>query len=486
MTALAPSAALGATLRRPLLGPPLSAAERRTLATVVGHREARTQTRATQHRRPRPLLRRVAIVAAVLTLTFTANLATAPSAQAFDIFGPVKHAVEDAFTWFIDQIAKAICDFVGDFVGGILRYADTGLGVDFNAAWFKNNYQHMMMGGFLMGLAILCVQAIAAALRRNPTQMLTALGATLIGVITSFISLSLIMMVSGGVDDWCAAVTGGKSIATATEKTIKGLPDHIGGVGAILVAVLYLVFALLLFIVLIVRRLAIFIIALFIPVYAAGLSGGWTNQMVKRAGELLFVLLLSKLAIIATFALGVSMITSDTKDLDATVLAISGVVVMAFAVLSPLGVMYLVAFADGLLVGQLASSAHHGRGGLAGARNQVRGHDGHGNRTALGRVTGAGRGRVRKDQQGSTGGVIASARRAAQRVRPGGSSRPNRRGPNDAARQSRALGARKAAGPPGAGTASSGGPRIAKNRSTTTRSPATPGENNPRRGGTEP
>jgi hypothetical protein len=68
----------------------------------------------------------------------------------------------------------------------------------------------------------------------------------------------------------------------------------------------------------------------------------------------------------------------------------------AFAVLSPLDVMYLAAFADGLLVGQIASSAHHGRSGLASARNQIRGHDGHGNRSALGRVTG--RGRVRRDQ----------------------------------------------------------------------------------------
>jgi hypothetical protein len=41
-------------------------------------------------------------------------------------------------------------------------------------AWFQNNYEHMMLGGFLMGLAIMIVQCTAAALRRNLTQMLTA------------------------------------------------------------------------------------------------------------------------------------------------------------------------------------------------------------------------------------------------------------------------------------------------------------------------
>jgi len=282
------------------------------------------------------------------------------------------------------------------------------------------------------------------------------------------------MMVSGGIDNWCAAVTGGTSIAGGTQKTIDGLPDKIGGIGAILVAVLYLVFSILLFIVLIVRRLGIFVISLFIPVYAGGLGGGWTNGMVKRAAELLFVLLMSKLAIIGTFSLGGSMLIGDTKGLDVEVGVVGGVVVMAFAVLSPLGVMYLVAFADGLLVGQLASSGHHGRSGMAGARNQVRGHDGHGNRSALGRVTGAGRDRVRRDQQGGAGGgrgVIASARRAAQKVRPGGTSgtRPNGRGPNDSARQSRARGARRAAGSAGttstgAGSAGSPRPALRKNR----------------------
>ena len=269
-------------------------------------------------------------------------------------------------------------------------------------------------------------------------------------------------------------MTGGKSIADGTQKTIKDLPDQVGAVGAILVAVLYLVFSLLLFIVLIVRRLGIFVISLFIPVYAGGLGGGWTNGMVKRATEILFVLLLSKLAIIGTFTLGESMLVGDTKGLNVEVTAISGVVVMAFAVLSPLGVMYLVAFADGLLVGQIASSAHHGRSGLASARNQTRGHDGHGNRTALGRLTGRGRDRVRRDQQGGIGGgrgIIAAARRAAHRVRPAGTSGAGR-SPSDATRQARARGARRA-------TSGIANPRTTrptpKNRGPTGRGPGTRG-----------
>jgi hypothetical protein len=304
--------------------------------------------------------------------------------------------------------------------------------------------------------------------------MLTAVAATLLGVLTSFVALSLIMMISAGIDDWCAAVTGGKSIADGTQKTIKGLPDQVGAVGAILIAVLYLVFSVLLFIVLIVRRLGIYVISLFIPVYAGGLGGGWTSHMVKRATEILFVLLLSKLAIIGTFTLGESMLVGDTKGLNVEVAAISGVVVMAFAVLSPLGVMYLVAFADGLLVGQIASSAHHGRSGLASARNQTRGHDGHGNRTALGRVTGRGRDRVRRDQQGGIGGgrgIIAAARRTAHRVRSAGTSGAGRT-PSDATRQARARGARRAAN----GIANPRTtPPTPKNRGTTGRGPGTRG-----------
>jgi len=411
-----------------------------------------------RHRRARPLRRqawalgrRGVVVFATLLVVLGVELVCAPAAAAFDIFGPVKRAFTDALNGFIDAIAKAVCGFVAGMVHGILGYADKGLGIDFSASWFKDNYQHMMLGGFLMGLAIMLVQCTAAALRRNPYQMLTSVAATGIGVLASFVSLSLIMMVSGAIDDWCAMITGGSSIADGTRDTITSLPDKIGGVGAIFVAVLYLVFALALFIILIVRRLGIFVIALFIPVYAGGLGGGWTNGMVKRASELLFVLLMSKLAIIATFALGESMLVGDTKGLDVEVSVISGVVVMAFAVLSPLAVMYLVAFADGLLVGQLGSSASHGRSGMSGARNQIRGHDGHGNRTGLGRVTGAGKGRVRKDQQGDLH-PIAAGKRAAQRIGKGPLGRAGAaagRGIGRAgaatARQARARGARRAA-----------------------------------------
>ncbi len=464
-----------AALRRVLLGPELTVGERAVLRHVLEHVPDRLRTvdRPVFWRRstPRRAARRSAVVLALLVAMGAGSLATAPSAEAFDIFGPVKHAFQDAMTWFIDQIAKAVCGFVANLVHGILGYADKGLGIDFNVTWFKHNYENMMTGGFLMGLAIMIVQCTAAALRRNPTQILTAVTATLLGVFTSFVSLSLIMLVSGGIDDWCAAVTGGTSIADGTRKTIEGLPDKIGGIGAILVAVLYRVFSILLFIVLIVRRLGIFVISLFIPVYAGGLGGGWTNGMVKRAAELLFVLLMTKLAIIGTFTLGASMLIGDTKGLDVEVNVVGGVVVMAFAVLSPLGVMYLVAFADGLLVSQLSNAHGAGRGGIAGARNQIRGHDGRGNRSALGRVTGAGRKQVRTSHQGSSGGVIASARRAVQRVRPGhtGDSRPAGRGANDSARQSRARGARRAAGSggntsTGAGGASSSRQSMRKNR----------------------
>jgi hypothetical protein len=474
LTATAP-ASPGSVLKRMLLGAELTAAERVLIRSVL-ERASRLPAVHLRRSAARRVLRRVGIVAGIVAGVFGLNMITAPQAQAFSIFGPVKHALETVLNAFLMAIAHAVCDFVAGMVHGVLGYADKGLGIDFNAEWFKHNYENMMLGGFLMGLAIMIVQCTAAALRRNPTQMLTAVSATLLGVLASFGSLSLIMMVSAGIDNWCAAMTGGTNIADATAKTIKGLPDQVGAVGSILVAVLYLVFSLLLFIVLIVRRLGIYVISLFIPVYAGGLGGGWTSHMVKRASELLFVLLMSKLAIIGTFTLGASMIVGDTKGLDVEVSVISGVVVMAFAVISPLGVMYLVAFADGLLVGQLASSAHHGRSGMSGARNQIRGHDGHGNRSALGRVTGAGRDRVRRDQQGGVGGgrgVIASARRAAQRVRPGGASgtRPGGRSPNDAARQSRARGARRAAGSgtgTGAGSSGSSTPRsqAPKNRGT--------------------
>lgn len=406
------------------------------------------QSARKQHRTSR-VKRNATIVVGGVVAMFVLSVVCAPPAAAFDIFGPVKHAFEDAMNWFIKQIAQAICDFVAGLVHGILGYADKGLGIDFNVAWFKHNYENMMLGGFLMGLAIMLVQGIAAALRRNPTQLLTAVSATLIGVLASFVSLTLIMMVSDAIDDWCAAVTGGTSIADTTRDTIKGLPDKIGGVGAILVAVLYLVFSVLLFIVLIVRRLGIYVISLFIPVYAGGLGGGWTNGMVKRAAELLFVLLMSKLAIIATFTLGASMLVGDTKGLDVEVNVVGGVVVMAFAVLSPLGVMYLVAFADGLLTGQLASSAHSGRAGIQSARNQLRGHDGRGNRTGLGRVTGVGIGKVRPSHQGGSG-VISSARRAARRARPGGSTGTSPSGgtpTGNSTRRSRARGARRASSP---------------------------------------
>lgn len=342
-----------------------------------------------------------------------------PDVRAFDIKGPVTNAISDALNAALNGFAKALCNFVGDLVHGILSYSDKGLGIDFSVGWFKDNYERMMVGGFLMGLAIFVVQCIAAALRRNPQMMLTALGATLLGVFTSFVSLTLIMMISAAIDDWSGAVTGGASIADGIRDEIKGLPDKVGAIGSVYVAIGYLLFSFALFLVLVVRRLGIYIIALFIPVYAAGMGGGWTNGMMKRAAELLFVLLMSKLAIVATFTLGESMLVGDTSGMDAVIDALSGVLVMLMAAVSPLGVMYLVAFADGLLVGQLAAAGGAGRAGVTSSVNQVRGHNGHGGRTLGGRITGAGRGSVGGNARQPAGGIRGmgnAARTARNRI----------------------------------------------------------------------
>lgn len=346
---------------------------------------------------------------------------------AFDVFSPVKGAIKSSFEDMTTSIADQICDWVASLTGAVLRYVDKGLGVDFTLTWFKDNYEKMMVGGFLMALAVLLVQAMVAAVRRNPQMLLMSLSATLVGIFASFVALSLVMMVSGAIDDWSGAIVGIGDLATAKEKEIRELPRPVdeGGVGpfgAIVMALLNMLFAFLLFLVAVIRRIGIYVIALFIPVYCAGLGGSWTSPMVKRAGELLFVLLMSKLAIVATFQLGHAMLAADPKvdgsDLPTIIVTVlSGVVVMGLAAFSPLGLMYLTSFGDALLVGQLAAVSGHTRGAFSAVRGRTRALTGGllGGRRGGGGVGGGSRGGgggrllAARGGAGRAGGALSSA-----------------------------------------------------------------------------
>jgi hypothetical protein len=67
--------------------------------------------------------RRLGVLVAVIAGVLGLNLIAAPPAQAFNIFDPVKHAVQDAFNSFLDQLAHAIRGS-SPTRHGILGYAD--------------------------------------------------------------------------------------------------------------------------------------------------------------------------------------------------------------------------------------------------------------------------------------------------------------------------------------------------------------------------
>jgi type IV secretion system protein TrbL len=415
-------------------------------------------------------------------------------------FSPIKGAVQDAAGSFLDSIGKAFCNMAADMSSSVFSFASQKTSVDLSKDYFIKNYDVVFGVAALVVLAIFMCSSIMAAVRGDPHMMVRALASTGTAIMGSFVALALLQMVLAASDGMATTFGAGKPLGQDLVAQLRALPDHGNFALDMVLSLLVALFSFALFMVLYVRKIAILMVALFIPLYLAGQPAGSTRGWMKRATELLAALIFTKPVIYAIFTLGAGLATDGTGSAtDQTLAILSGIVVMVASVFSPLVLLYLFGIADVQLAAAIhgggrraLSSFGQGAGALLGstsretfsgigARLQSRGG-------AAGTIAGEAGGGFGALTGGSSAGrpaltsgrpsTVAAGSRAASRPGSSASSTPVRQGGAELARGSSGRAAVESgrasnrAGTPAQGTRASGGGRAAPARQAAPAPPA--------------
>lgn len=433
-------------------------------------------------------------------------MTAAPQTVAISInpVGPIKGAVQDAAGSFLDSIGKAFCNMAADMSSSVFSFASQKTSVDLSKDYFLQNYDVVFGVAALVVLAIFLCSSIMAAVRGDPHMMVRALASTGTAIIGSFIALALLQMVLAASDGMATTFGAGKPLGQDLVGQLRALPAHGNFALDMVLSLLVALFSFALFVVLYVRKIAILLVALFIPLYLAGQPAASTRGWLKRATELLAALIFTKPVIYAVFTLGAGLASEGTGSAsDQTLSILSGIVVMVASVFSPFMLLYLFGVADVQLQAAMhsggrraMSSFGQGAGALLGsssretfsgigARLQSRGNSG----GAIAGDSGGGLGGALSGGSGSarpalTGGRPSASASGGSRVagRAGASSgsrgaelarASSGRGAVESARSSGAsAGPSSRSGTPAPGTRATGGSRTVPARQSTSSAPA--------------
>jgi hypothetical protein len=287
-------------------------------------------------------------------------------------------------------------------LGEIVKTVDESTQVPLTDLTYQAIYTGFLaLAAPLLGI-VLCAATIIAALRRDPAT----LGRAVVGLVVAGLGGALYLVLAQllvGVDNWLAhgivEVTGHDLTDGLTE--IAAGFERIGGTGSpegaiaanMLILVLMLVMLLagiVLWFVLVLRKIAILVVVAFAPLLVAGYLWAPTRPWVRRATEVLVALVFTKTAIYALFGIGLALLSRGTgqslSDFVGTVVLLCG------ACFTPLVMLRLVHFAaDTQIAGEMmvtlrggihpvvrhlpSPAGHHGLHGSGTSRDNSGDHD---------------------------------------------------------------------------------------------------------------
>ncbi|MEX5708090.1 hypothetical protein AB1484_07160 [Parafrankia sp. FMc6] len=265
-----------------------------------------------------------------------------------------------------------------DLSSSVFSFAAQKTAVDLNAKYVVDNYNIVFSMSVLIVTGLFLCSCTVAALRGDPHVFVRALATTGTAIIGSFIALTLLQMVLAASDGMADAFGDNKALGADLVGQLRQLPEQGNFALDLVLSLLVAIFSFALFVVLYIRKVAIIVVAVFIPLYLAGQPTMTTSAWMKRATEMLVALIFAKPVIYAIFALGAGIAQDPSGSaVDQTLSILSGVVVMIAAVFSPFMLMHLLGFADVQLMRAVGSAGRrsaasfgHGAGALLGSSSR--------------------------------------------------------------------------------------------------------------------
>jgi type IV secretion system protein TrbL len=251
----------------------------------------------------------------------------------------------------LNALTASMVNGLASLFGQITKVVDESTRVPVADPTYRDTYY-----GFV-GLAVPLIALVyflallSAGLRRDPralTRATVGVGVAGIGGVVYVVFAQLLI----ALDDWLAhgvvAVTGADFHAQMTEMALKfeQMGGVVGGLAADFLMLLLMLFALVagvvLWIVLLLRKMAILVVVALAPLLIAGWLWTPTRSWSRKATEVLVALVFCKSVIYVIFGIGMSLLLRDSQSLSDFV---GVVVLLAGACFAPLVTLKLVHFA---------------------------------------------------------------------------------------------------------------------------------------------
>jgi len=294
------------------------------------------------------------------------------------------------------QVGGAVSTLVGAGAGSVVASASTALGLaaistlaiasaaavlheaavaigatttpQLQSTWFSSTYWRMAAIAALLTLPFLFAATVQAALRSDVALLArAAFGYLPLAMLSIAIAAPVTTLLLAASDEMCGLISAAAN--DAATHVLSRIAIDVGGwtvvTGspflAFLVGLLMIGAAFALWIELLLREAAVYVVVLMLPVAFAALTWPARRIWAIRAVELLVALILSKFAIVAVLSLGGAAIGASVGHANVTG-AMAGAVLIMLATLSPWALLRLVPLAEiatgaaGALRGELHSA----------------------------------------------------------------------------------------------------------------------------------
>lgn len=265
----------------------------------------------------------------------------------------VKSVAQTVFESFAGFLAQGVADVLDQVAGAINNTTQITL----DASWFQSNFDAMRSLAVLVLLPMVLVGLISAVIRRDASQLWRAGGVYIPVAIFGGVLLIALTEKALAVTDWATgALTG--NVTSSTHSAVVILKNAVLVVAgdpnlatalAMLVLMIALFGAVLIWIELLLRTAAIYVVVLFLPLAMSGLVWKGSVQWTRKMLEALVALILSKFVIVVVLALAAGMITAGNGI--GTVM--EGATLLMLAAAAPFALLRLVPIVEAGAIGHL-------------------------------------------------------------------------------------------------------------------------------------
>ena len=235
-----------------------------------------------------------------------------------------------------------------DLVAATLATLDASTRVDLSAGWFSDNLGVLAAVSLPVVVGLFVVQVIGAVLRREPGGLVRAVVGVGKATVGAAVAIAATKVALTATDEICAVVaqSAGTSVTGAARRFLDLTWLAGPGTGPVLQMLLasaVMVGVMLLWGVLLFRKAAILLVAVFAPIAFAGSAWDQTRVWTRRWIETVLALVFCKVVIVVVFVLGVAAFgttgstgTGSTQALGAQLSDVMvGLLLLGLAVFAP-------------------------------------------------------------------------------------------------------------------------------------------------------